>query len=116
MSSLSIENNSEGSETCSDSGTTNHSRMSSKPKRMRDQLKAWNFHYTIQIDLLGEEEVSTDVKKLLLTEHLRSSTNSSGPQAVSVSTVPVFCNFSLVLVPSPGLGPGGACTARKGSA
>ena len=73
MSSLSIEHNSDGSESGSDSGTTNHSQISSKPKRIRDQFRAWNFHYTIQTYLLGEEEVSTDEKKLLLTYwHLTS--------------------------------------------
>ena len=103
MSSLSIENNSEGSETCSNSGTTNLSRTSSKPKRIRNQFKAWNFHYTIQTDLLGGELVSTDKKKLLLTEHLRTRLGHYRPQAVS--SVTVFCDFSLVLVPSSGIGP-----------
>ena len=103
MSSLSIENNSEGSEAGSDCGTTNHSRISSKPKRIRDQFKAWNFNYTIQTDLLGEEGVSTDEKKLLLTEHLRTRLGHNRPQAVY--SVTVFCDFSLVLVPSPGIGP-----------
>ena len=83
MSSLSIENNSEGSETCSNSGTTNHSRTSSKQKCIRDQFKAWNFHYTIQADLPGEEGVSTDEKKLLLTEHLQTRLGHNWPQAVS---------------------------------
>ena len=66
ISSLSIENNSEGSEICSDSETTNHSQMLSTPKCIRVQFKAWNFHYTIQTDLFGEEWVSTDEKKLCL--------------------------------------------------
>ena len=102
MSSLSIENNSEGSEAGSDCGTTNHSRISSKPKRIRDQFKAWNFNYTIQTDLLGEEGVSTDEKKLLLTEHLQTRLGHNRPQALLRT---VFCAFSLVLVPSPGIGP-----------
>ena len=103
MSSLSIGNNSDGSESGSDSETTNHSRISSKPKRIRDRLRTWNFHYTIQTDLLGEEEVSTDEKKLLLTEHLRTRLGNNRPQAVS--SITVFCDFSLILVPSPGIGP-----------
>ena len=103
MSSLSIENNSDGSESSSDSGTMNHSWILSKPKHIRDQFRAWNFYDTIQTNLLGEEEVSTDEKKLLLTEHLRTLLGHNRPQAVS--SVTVFWDFSLILVPSPGIGP-----------
>ena len=91
MSSLSIENNSDGSESGSDSGTTNQSRILSKPKHIRDQFRAWNFYDTIQTNLLGEEEVSTDEKKLLLTEHLRTRLGHNRPQAVS--SVTVICDF-----------------------
>ena len=41
----------------------NHSQISSKLKRVRDQFRTWNFHYTIQTNRLGEEGVSTDEKK-----------------------------------------------------
>ena len=65
MSYPSLESNSEGSDDssesrCLDSGVVNHSQISSKLKRVRDQFGAWIFHYTIQTNLLGEEGVSTD--------------------------------------------------------
>ena len=63
--SLSIGNNSKGSDASSDSGTMNHSQSSSKSKRVRDQFRALHFQYTIQTDLLGEEGVCTDEKNLL---------------------------------------------------
>ena len=43
----------------------NHSQISSKPKRVRDQFRAWNFQNTIHTILLGEEGVCTDEKNLL---------------------------------------------------
>ena len=49
----------------------NYSQISSKPKRVRDKFRAWNFYYTIQTDLLEEEGICTDEKKLLLTKHLQ---------------------------------------------
>ena len=87
LSNVSIRNNSEGSEASSDSGTMNYSQISSKPKRVRDKFRAWNFYYTIQTDLLEEEGICTDEKKLLLTKHLqfvwviidRRRSPSSGP-------------------------------------
>ena len=100
-----MENNSEGSEAGSDFGMTNHSRISSKKKRIRDQLKAWNFHYTNQTYLLGEEGVSTDEKKFLLTKHLRTRLGHNLRLPQAAYSVTVFCDFSLVLVPSPGIGP-----------
>ena len=45
----------------------NHSQLSSKPKRVRDQFRVWNFQYTIQTYVLGEEGMCADEKKLLLT-------------------------------------------------
>ena len=77
MSYPSLESNSEGSDDssesrCLDSGVVNHSQISSKLKRVRDQFGAWIFHYTIQTNLLGEEVVSTDEKKCMLAEHLRT--------------------------------------------
>ena len=42
----------------------NYSQISSKPKRVRDQFRAWIFYYTIQTDLLEEEGVCNDEKKL----------------------------------------------------
>ena len=95
MSYRSIENNSEGSELgCLDSGMANHSQILSKIKRVRDQFRAWNFHYTIQTYLLGKEGVSTDEKKCLLAEHLRTFPGHNRPKAVA--SVTVFCNFYLV--------------------
>ena len=105
ISSLSIENSSGGSESGSDSRTTNHSRISSKPKRIRDQFSAWNFHYTIQTDLLGEKGVSTDKKKLLLTKHLRTRLGHTLPQNISSVTVFCDCLWSWSLPSSPGIGP-----------
>ena len=48
----------------------NHPQISSKLKGVRYQFRDWNFQYTTQTDLLGEEGVCTDEKKLLLTKHL----------------------------------------------
>ena len=108
MSYPSIESNSEGSDDslesgCLDSGMVNHSQISSKLKRVRDQFRAWIFHYTIQTDLLGEEGVSTDEKKCMLAEHLRTRLGHNRPKAVS--SVTVFCDFSLVLVPPTDISP-----------
>ena len=48
-----------------------HSQILSKPKRVRDEFRAWNFYYTIQTHLLEGEGVCTNEKKLLLTKHLQ---------------------------------------------
>ena len=45
--SLSIGNSSEGSEASLDSGTRDHSQISSKPKRVRDQFRAWKLEFSI---------------------------------------------------------------------
>ena len=48
------------------------SEVQTKPKRTFNQLRSWNFRYTIQTDLLGEQGVSIDAKKILLSKHLRT--------------------------------------------
>ena len=70
-----------------------------KPKQTFNQFCSWKFCYTIQTDLLGEEGVSTDKKKLLLTEHLQTRLDYNLPPASSY----YFLLFSLVLVPPPGV-------------
>ena len=70
-----------------------------QPKGVRDHFRAWNFQYAVQTYLLGEEGFVL----LKRTEHLRTRLGHNRPQAVS--SVTAFCNFSLVLVPSPEMGP-----------
>ena len=48
--------------------TDYNSQISNKTKRLMNQFQAWSFRFTIQIDLLGEERVYTDEKKLLPNE------------------------------------------------
>ena len=61
------------------------------------------FHFTFQTNLLGEPGVSTNQKKILLTERLRTWLCHNRPQPVVACTA--FCDFTLILVPSHNVGP-----------
>ena len=83
-------------------------QSSSKPKRIRNHFKAWNFRCTIQTNLLGEEGVSTDEKILLLTEHLRIGLGHMCPRLSPPLLFSVTFHWSwsqAPSVPSPDTGP-----------
>ena len=105
MSAQSTQLDSEASSQSSDSGPegSDLSQVSRKPKQKNDQCRAWNFQYTLQSDLLGEEGVTTHEKLNLLTEHLQTRLGHRKPR--SVHSVTVFCDFKYALLPLTDVSP-----------
>ena len=102
---LSIENNSDGSESGSDSETTNHSRISNKSKCIRDQFRAWNFIILFRPICLKRKR-----KRFLLMNRnfCLPSTSELVWVIIGLRLSPpslYSATFSLVTVPPPGIGP-----------
>ena len=95
MSSMSVGIDSELISQSSDSDPEEIIFSQVKSKRTTNSFGSWNFHYTLKTDLLGEQGVSTDEKKNLLTEHLRTRLGHHLPHAIH--NVTVFCNFEMVM-------------------
>ena len=98
MSAQSTQLDSEASSQWSHSGPegSDLSQVSRKSKQRNNQLRAWNFQYTLQTDLLGEEGVTTHEKLNLLPKHLQTRLGNRKPR--SVHFVTVFCDFKYAML------------------
>ena len=97
MSSQTLSNESSSQASDSASKTSDCFQASSKPKRWRDQLTAWNFRFTLEADLSIIEGVDVDEQKKQIAEHLQTRMGHSQP--LSVRSVTTFLDFKPVYVP-----------------